>query len=64
MMEFSGKQITFIDESQGSDERQDGYFMQLTHSTREDMDYAIVVDSGGNVRCVSFRDVRFVNLGA
>jgi hypothetical protein len=57
-MNFVGKRVLFTD-GQLSLDKQLGYFLQLTHSTVQDMDYAYVVDEDGKIHCIFVTEIEF-----
>ena len=59
MGESRWKEVRFTDQETGVTTPTLGYFLQLTHSIKEDFDYVIVVDTAGKIHTVYLSEVTF-----
>jgi len=59
MKTFVGRSVKFTDSTEGKPEEL-GYFLQLTHSINEDMDYAVIIDNNGKIKYVFTSEVTFL----
>jgi len=59
MKTFVGRAVKFTNSTEERNEEL-GYFLQLTHSITEDMDYAVIIDNNGKMKFVFTSEVTFL----
>jgi len=59
MKTFVGRAVKFTNSTEERNEEL-GYFLQLTHSITEDMDYAVIIDDNGKMKFVFTSEVTFL----